>query len=221
MRHQAKALKHHAHFMSPDADQFVGAFLEQVFSVENNLASGRFDQARQAAHDRGFSGPRETHDDENLSGMDVKADIGVSDNMLLLANGVGVVCGIADLTICLVKKFIRSGPVHLSDVSARELDLFAICNVGIHLWSPDDFAQRTGNVIFCSGWACLLRRDGTDYDAAPIAHLDDLLRCSIDPWLPAAFIVGKPFCRHFMNITAVVIDLKNAGILVGVRQCHH
>jgi hypothetical protein len=81
--------------------------------------------------------------------MDVKTDIGVCDDMLLFANGVGVRRGITDLTICFVKKFFRPGPVNLPDVSARQLDLFTVCKVGFHPGSPNDFAQRADNVILC------------------------------------------------------------------------
>jgi hypothetical protein len=52
----------------------------------------------------------------------------------------------------------------------------------------------------------LLRKDGTDDDAASGFQSDTLLRCRVNPWLPTVFVVGKPLCRHFMNITAVIVD---------------
>jgi hypothetical protein len=48
------------------------AGLQQVLAVEQDLAAGRFDQPRQAAHQRRLAGSRQPHDDEDLALADVR-----------------------------------------------------------------------------------------------------------------------------------------------------
>ena len=75
MGQQREMLEHHAHLVAADLDQLLLAGAQQVAALEDDLAGGGLHQPRQAAHQRGFAGAREAHDDEDLAGGDLDADI--------------------------------------------------------------------------------------------------------------------------------------------------
>ena len=75
MRQQREMLEHHAHLVTPDLDHLARTGAQQVAAVEENLSGGRFDQAREAAHQRRLAGTGKPHDDEDLVLPDIDIDV--------------------------------------------------------------------------------------------------------------------------------------------------
>src|SRR3546814_9931224 len=67
MRQQSEVLEHHAHLVAADLDHLALGAAQQVAALEEDLAGGRLDQPRQAAHQGRLAGAAESHDDEDLA----------------------------------------------------------------------------------------------------------------------------------------------------------
>lgn len=76
MRHEREVLKHHAHAMTPELDQLLRRHGEEIATIEQDFARRRFDEARQTAHQRRLARARQAHDDDDLAGTDIDADVG-------------------------------------------------------------------------------------------------------------------------------------------------
>src|SRR3546814_14639020 len=64
MRQQGEVLEHHAHLVAADLNQLALGGTQQVAPFEDDLAGGRLDQPRQAAHQGRLARAGEPHDEE-------------------------------------------------------------------------------------------------------------------------------------------------------------
>ena len=75
VRQQAEVLEDHREAMPAQLAEPRLVGLADVLSVEEDLAGGRFDEARQAANQRRLATAGQAHDDEDLTRLDVKRDV--------------------------------------------------------------------------------------------------------------------------------------------------
>ena len=75
MRQKREMLEHHPHLVTAELDELGGARPEEIAAIESYRAEARLDEPRQASQERRLAGPREAHDDEDLTFMDVEAHL--------------------------------------------------------------------------------------------------------------------------------------------------
>jgi hypothetical protein len=84
VRHEAEVLEHHAHPVPAQLDQLGLRQGQDVLAIDQHLPGRGLHQPGEAPHDRGLARPRQAHDDEDLAGMDVEADIAGRGNAVTL-----------------------------------------------------------------------------------------------------------------------------------------
>ena len=72
---QGEGLEHHADVLAPEAAELLLVVLVDVFAIDQDAAGGGFDQPVQHAHQGGFAGAGQAHDDEDLAGLDGETGI--------------------------------------------------------------------------------------------------------------------------------------------------
>ena len=75
MREQAEVLEHHGDLPATDLAQPIVVERQDVLSVDQDLAGGRFVQAVQHPHERRLPRARETHHDEDLTRVHVEGHV--------------------------------------------------------------------------------------------------------------------------------------------------
>ena len=119
MRQQSEVLEHHAHFPASQFNQALGVGDEQIFVIQQHLSTTGLDEPRQAAYQRGFSGTRQSHDDENLAGMNDEIGIDNGRNLPAAAQLLTSGRAIAFEQAIAAAQAIGLGTVDLPQVSAR------------------------------------------------------------------------------------------------------
>ena len=116
VRQKREVLEHHAHAMAAQLDQLGVRNRQQVLALELDLAEGRLDQPRHAAHQRGLAGAREPHDDEDLAFADLQVDRARGADKACLLQ----VCG-ACLAVAALDEIFGVRTEQLPDIAAGEL----------------------------------------------------------------------------------------------------
>ena len=133
MRQQREVLEHHAHLVAADLDQLVLAGAQQILAVENEFAHRRFDQPRQAAHQRRLARARKPHDDEDLALAHLERGVAHgADQMSPIQVGTG------HLPLALAMKARALGPNTFHRFRQDELDRARINRARFvfgHVWS--------------------------------------------------------------------------------------
>src|SRR5690606_22114281 len=75
MREQGKMLEHHGDLLAPDVPQLPISATGYVRPIDKDGAGGGRDQPVEHAHQGGFPGSRESHDDEDFTFADIEARI--------------------------------------------------------------------------------------------------------------------------------------------------
>ncbi len=63
-------LEHHAHAVAPQLGQLGVVVTHDIFAIDDDFAGGRFDQARDAAHQGRFAAARQSHHDKGFARVD-------------------------------------------------------------------------------------------------------------------------------------------------------
>ena len=75
MRQQGKILKHHAHLVASELDEFFVVHLEQIVTFDLHRAGRGLDQTRDATHESRFPRARQPHDNQYFTGTDIQGDV--------------------------------------------------------------------------------------------------------------------------------------------------
>jgi hypothetical protein len=75
MGKQTEALKHHPHLVAAQVDEFLLRKREEILAVDQDVARGRFDEARKTPHYSRFSRARQPHDDEDFAAIDLETHV--------------------------------------------------------------------------------------------------------------------------------------------------
>ena len=75
MRQQRKLLKDHRHFLTADASKHLLAALNEVVVTEDDFLCRGLDQSVDVADQGGLAGPRQAHDDGDLTRFNIDIDV--------------------------------------------------------------------------------------------------------------------------------------------------
>ena len=118
VRQQAEILEHHAHFVAPDFNQFLGGGGQQIAAIHQHLTGSRVIQAGDRANQGGLARPRQTHDDQDLVFHHIEGHIAHRADVLLSGKSSGI-----RLHAVLFQKALRIRSEHFPQVAADNFRL--------------------------------------------------------------------------------------------------